>query len=124
MDTKENPLILYQKYLELLYYTTDLVKKYPKNERFVLAQETRQSLYAGLKFILFAQKETLKINKLKYLNNLDVHLRLQKVYIRIAYKYKYINDNNYSAWSQKLTDICNMLGGWIKSCQTNKKMLL
>lgn len=118
MNTKENPLIMYQKYLELIYYTNDIIRKYPKSEKFVLAQETKQALYSGLRCILFAQKEFSKVNKLKHLNDLDVHLNLQKIHIRIAYKYKYINIDNYSTWSTKITDICNMLGGWIKTCLT------
>ena len=29
-------LIIYQKYLELIYYTNDLVRKFPKSETFAL----------------------------------------------------------------------------------------
>lgn len=102
--------------MDLIYYTNDISRKYPKCERFVLAQETKSALYSGLKCILLAQKEFNKSMKLKYLNEFDVHLNLQKVYIRIAYKYKYINSSNYTTWSAKITEVCNMLGGWIKSC--------
>ena len=52
-----------------------------------------------------------------YTNNLDVELNLQKVFIRLAYKYKYISLKNYETWSNLITEICNMLGGWIKQCQ-------
>ena len=109
-------LLIYQRYLDLIYYTNDLIRKYPKSEKFTLVQETKQTVYEGLRYILFAQKEFNKINRLKYLNDLDVVLNLLKVHIRIAYKYKYINVNNYTTWSEKVTDICNLLGGWINSC--------
>ena len=109
-------LIIYQKYLEFIYYTTYLVMKYPKSERFTLAQETKQTLYEGLRYILFAQKEFSKTIRLKQLSDLDVSLNLLKVHIRIAYRYKYINSSNYSTWSLKVTDICNILGSWINSC--------
>ncbi|MDD3304206.1 MAG: diversity-generating retroelement protein Avd [Clostridia bacterium] len=112
----EGNLIIYQKYLELIYYTNDILQKYPKHEKFALVQEIKSNLYEGLKYLMFAQKEFSNANRLKYLNHLDVTLNLQKVLIRISYKYKYISSNNYSSWSTKLTDVCNLLGAWIKSC--------
>ena len=56
-------------------------------------------------------------NKQYKLNELDVNLCLLKVHIRLSYKYKYISLQNYNSWCNLLTDICNMLGGWINSCQ-------
>lgn len=116
-DPKDN-LILYQKYLDLIYYTNDLLKKYPKCEKFALVNETKNTMYSGLRNLMYAYKEYYKKNKLVYLNNLDVDLNLQKIFLRLAYKYRYITKQNYETWSQKITDICNMLGGWIKSCLT------
>ena len=110
-------LIIYQKYLELIYYTNDLIRKYPKSETFALVKEIKGALYSGLRLLMYAIK-TYKIqDKLKYLSELDIQLDLMKVYIRLSYKYKYISTQNYSAWSSILTNICNMLGGWIQSCQ-------
>lgn len=116
MIQTNNTLLIYQKYLDLIYYTNDLVQKYPKSEKFALVTEIKQSLYAGVRAIIFAQKEFNKQNRLKYLNELDVYLKLQKLYIRLSYRYKYISKQNYETWSKKITDICNMLGAWIKTC--------
>ena len=111
-------LVIYQKYLDLIYYTNDICRKYPKSEKTALATETKNSLYSGLKNLMYAYKEYNKKNKLNYLNNMDVELNLQKVLIRLSYKYQYITKQNYETWCTKITDICNMLGGWIKSCLT------
>ena len=80
-----SPLTIYQKYLELIYYT-NAIKSYKPND------------------------------KLKYLNELDINLNLLKIQVRLSYKYKYITMQNYTFWSSLITDICNMLGGWINSC--------
>ena len=113
---KDNNLLIYQKYLELIYYTNDLVRKYPKSEKFALVQEIKQALYCGLRCLMYAIKSYNKNDKLKYLNELDITLNLLKVHLRLSYKYKYISMQNYTTWSEKITDICNMLGGWISSC--------
>lgn len=108
--------IIYQKYLDLIYYSNDLVRKYPKSERFVLVEEIKRTLYNGLRLLVFALKIYNKQEKLKYLNELDACLKLLQVHIRISFKYKYISMQNYSTWSNKLAEICKMLGGWISSC--------
>lgn len=111
-----NNLTIYQKYLELIYYTNDLVRKYPKSETFSLVEEIKCSLYKGLRCIMYAIKSYKNKDKLTYLNELDINLNLLKVYIRLSYRYKYITVQNYNSWSKLVTDICNMLGGWINVC--------
>ena len=55
-ETKET-LIIYQRYLDLIYYTNNLCIKYPKSEKMALASETKQSMYSGLRHLLYALKE-------------------------------------------------------------------
>ena len=105
--------IIYQKYLDLIYYSNDLVRKYPKSERFVLVEEIKRTLYSGLRLLVYALKIYNKQEKLKYLNELDACLKLLQVHIRISFKYKYISMQNYSTWSNKLTEVYKMLGWWI-----------
>ena len=110
-------LVIYQKYLELIYYTNDILKKYPKSETFALVKEIKSSMYSSMRLLMYAIKTYKVQDKLKYLNEFDINLSLFKVYIRLSYKYKYISHQNYTSWSSIITDICNMLGGWINSCQ-------
>lgn len=116
---KDNNLLIYQKYLELIYYSNDIVQKYPKCERFSLVSEIKKALYAGFRNLLYSIKLFNKKDKLKHLSELDINLDLLKVYVRLSYRYKYISLKNYTTWSTLITDICNMLGGWINSCLKN-----
>lgn len=115
-EKKNGTLIIYPKYMELVYYSNDLVRKFPKCEQFALVKEIKSTLYSGLRCIIYAIKLYNKKDKLRYLRELDIQLNLLKVHIRISYKYKYITMNNYQTWSNQLTDISNLLGGWINSC--------
>lgn len=116
MEKSNNDLQIYQKYLELIYYSNDIVRKYPKSENFALVTEIKEDLYKGLRTLMYAIKTYNKPEKLKYLNEFDINLNLLKVHIRISYKYQYITNQNYQTWSSLIADICNMLGGWINSC--------
>lgn len=115
-EKKSGTLIIYPKYMELVYYSNDLVRKFPKCEQFALVKEIKSTLYSGLRCIIYAIKLYNKQDKLRYLRELDIQLNLLKVHIRISYKYKYITMNNYQTWSNQITDISNLLGGWINSC--------
>lgn len=116
-QSKKSGLIIYQKYLDFLYYSNDLIRKYPKCEQFALVKEIKNSLYSGLRYMMYAIKSYNKQEKLKYLKEIDIQLNLLKIHCRLSYKYKYITIQNYQTWSKYITDICNMLGGWINSCQ-------
>ena len=116
-EEKKGGLIIYQKYLTLIGYSNDLVRKYPKCENFALVKEIKSTLYSGLRCMMYAIKSYNKLEKLKFLNEFDINLTLLKVHVRLSYKYKYISMQNYQTWSNNITDICNMLGGWINSCQ-------
>lgn len=120
MEKKEKTnsnLLIYQKYMDLIYYSNDIVRKYPKRENFALVNEIKSTLYKGLTSLMFAIKTYNAQDKLHHLKNLDVYLSLLKVHVRLSFRYKYISNQNYSTWSSEISDICNMLGGWINSCQ-------
>jgi len=74
------------------------------------------TVYEIMKKIILSAKEINKSKRIIILNELDVDLKMLKVYIRIAFKNKYISATNYGAWSRKITDVNNLLFGWIKRC--------
>ncbi|MDD3187303.1 MAG: four helix bundle protein [Bacilli bacterium] len=110
-------LIIYKQYVELICYTELVTDKFPKKEKLALVSTIKSNTYEGLKNIIKAYKKYDKIDKLNALTNLDIDMKMLKVMIRLSYKNKYISIKNYTAWSKKISNICNMLGGWIKSCQ-------
>lgn len=114
--TELESLMIYKQYVELMYYTHDILLKFPKCERFALAADIKNTTSSGLKKIIGAHKEYNKAQKLAFLNALDVDLKVLKVFIRISHKRKYITSKNYMAWSKKITNISNLMGGWIRSC--------
>ncbi len=112
-------LLIYKQYLELIYYSTEILLKYPKRERDGLNIDIRKAIYEGLEDVLYAYRLYDRKDKLKYLLDLDIKLKFIKALVRISYKKKYISSKNYSAWSKKIYNIGNLLGGWIVSCQKN-----
>lgn len=116
MKKEVTELIIYKQYLTLIYYTEMITEKYPKCEKLSLVTMIKNQTYLGIKKILLAYKYYDVKDKLKCLNELDVILKMLKVLIRVSHKRKYINNKNYAAWSKKINNIGNLLGGWIISC--------
>lgn len=109
----------YANSLERKYFIYNDIKskeKYPKVEKLALVSTIKNNTYEGMKKVILAYKYYDKKDKLKCLNELDVDLKMLKVLIRISKKRKYISKRNYEAWSKKINNIGNMLGGWIMSC--------
>ena len=107
---------LYHVYLDFISYIEMITEKYPKNVKYAFVKQLKDDLYYGMRLILKAYKAFEKKDKLKYLNELDITLKMLKVYARISYKKRYINIKNYEAWGRKINNICIGLGGWINSC--------
>lgn len=107
---------IYHIYLDFILYLEMITEKYPTSTKMGIVSTIKNSSYDGIKYILLAYKAFDKQEKLKYLNELDINLKMQRVFARISYKRKYINIRNYEAWSRKINLISMSLGGWINSC--------
>ena len=117
MNKEVELLMIYKQYIELIYYTEMITEKYPKIEKLAIVTTIKNTTYDGIKNIISAYKVYDKLEKIKYLNALDCDIKFLKVLIRVSYKRKYINSKNWNAWVKKLSNIGNLLGGWINSCQ-------
>jgi hypothetical protein len=105
---KELPI--FPKYFELVYYSFEMVKKYPKYEHFALAQSIRNALLQGHEHMSYAEHAYKEEEKRDYLGKLDCSLNNLKFYVRLSERYKYISKHNYEVWSEHITVVCNMLG--------------
>lgn len=117
MNKKLEELYLYKAHVDLMYYSYSITEKFPKKERFALYSDIKDILYKILENIIMAQKERNIKKRIDYQENIDVEIKVLLVMIRLAYRNKYINSNNYGAWSRKISNVNNLLYGWKKQCQ-------
>lgn len=116
-ELKEEEMLIIRQYQDLVMYVYQLLKKFPSEERHALVSDTKHCLFEGLELLIDAKKAYGKNNKLKLLSDFDTKLSTLRLFVRIASKSKYINPRNYRAWSYKITNIGNLLGGWINQCR-------
>lgn len=117
MAKKDNRLILYEKMINLIFYSKNLMQKYPKSEKYDLCEDIKKKEYEILTNILYAWKEYDGKKKIIYLRKIDVDLLVLKAMIRISHMGKYITDQNLMVWSEKVEEIGRLIGAWLKSFQ-------
>lgn len=108
---------MYKALLELTYYTEDRIMKYPRYAKNGIGNYIKLKTYECVENTINAFKIYDKKEKLVFLYKIDVDLKMIGFLVRISKRNKYISLNNYGAWSRKLSNVSNLLGGWIKSCQ-------
>jgi len=102
--------------MDLLEYSYNMIRKFPKSEKFALAANIKESMFGTLKYILRANKVYGNQSKrLDMLNTIDAEIHLQKAFVRLSHSNRYISNKNYVEWSRRLEEIGRILGGWIKS---------
>lgn len=117
MPKKDNKLIIYEKMTQLIFYSRNLLKKFPKSETFDLCADIKNNLYENLRNIIYAWKEKNNEIKMEMLKKIDVDIFILKTFVRLSYQYKYITPKNYMVWDEKISEIGKMIGGWQKTCQ-------
>ena len=105
---------LYNVYDDLAYYVYNIINKYPESERLSIVNDIKNNLNEGMKLVILIFKSYNNQDKLKYLNLLDVNIKLSCFYIRLSYRKKYISKRNYYAWSKKISDLNNLVSEYIK----------
>lgn len=76
-------LTIYQKYLELIYYTNDVIKKFPATQNIALAQKIKSTVYGGLRLLMYSTKAYTAQEKLTYLNEFVISLNMLKAPIKL-----------------------------------------
>lgn len=113
-DKQNNILYLLPKYEKYMEYMLDnVVSKLPRIEKFNIGSEIKISMFESVKYILLIEKID-KEKRLAYLNMLDASICVQRIYVRIMYKRKYIDNKRYMYIMEMLSEIGKMIGGYIK----------
>ena len=122
-EEKENKLKLIPKAEMYVEYIINLIIKLPRIEKFSIGTEYKQSLYKMLEEIMYLNKISKKDFSyvINILNKIDSLLMVQRIYLRIMYKNKWIDKNKYLVAMRLIYEIGKILGGLIKYYGKNNK---
>ena len=78
MAKQDTRLIIYEKIVDLIFYSKNLLKKFPKSERFDLCTDIKQSLYKILRLVMYSWKEKNMDQRYKNLKDADIEIYVLK----------------------------------------------
>lgn len=104
-------LKIYQKAYDMVLFSYPALKNFPKAERHTLVASIKESMYTVLELIIKAQKAK---KKTRYLYRLDTEMEVLSTKVRLGAELQFLSIKKYKIWSERLTEIGKMLGGWIK----------
>lgn len=114
-ETKE--FLLLQKILDMMEYGYVALRQFPKSERYALATDIKRCMDEMVSLAITARKRYYKKTTLQ---DLDVEIMKLRVYIRLAYRLRFLPMEKYENWSAMVVEIGKMLGGWIKTVNDSK----
>lgn len=106
-----------QKIFDMMQYGYGALAQYPKSEKFALVTDIKRSMDTMLERAIEAQK---KYYKKTTLQELDVEIMKLKAYLRLSHELGFLPIKKYEVWSDKVVEIGKMLGGWLKSVNSQK----
>ena len=111
MGMKTEKLLVFQKVYDFCLWMMPHTEKFPKIQRFALAQEINKSL---IKLLTEIVSINLKKDKVKDIKDLNIFVDKLRIMIRLSKDLHFISIKRYKYASEKLEEIGRLLGGWIK----------
>lgn len=112
-----NDFMMLQKILDMMEYAYIALRQFPKSEKYALATDIKHCMDLILGYAITAQKRYYKRTTLQ---EMDVEIAKLRTYIRLAYNLKFISMDKYQNWSDMVVEIGRMLGGWLKTVNSQK----
>ena len=119
----ENKLKLIPKVEVYVEYIINIIIKLPRTEKFSIGTEYKLSLYKMLEEIMYLNKmdKANDVSVIAVLNKIDSYLLVQRIYLRIMVKNKWIDKKKFNIAMEMIYEIGKMLGGLIKFYAKNNK---
>jgi len=111
MAEREDVLI---KIYDLLLYLIPQLEKFPRSQKFLLADRIETKVLDIQENLIEAYYTTAQ-QKLPVLQRTNLRLEQLRYLIRLSHDLKFFTHDRYGLLSEKINEIGKMVGGWIKS---------
>lgn len=102
---------IFAKTYDFLVWLIPQTLKFPKSQRFVLAQRLHDSALNFHELLIRARK--VRPNR-EVLVQADVELEKVRLHLRLAHELRLLNAGQYEHGSRAVVEIGRLLGGWLK----------
>lgn len=116
----EQELILIPKIEKYMQYMIEVLIKLPRTEKFSIGNEYKSSMYEVMKEAVYIPKID-KTKRLYYIQKIDAELVLERIFLRIMLKNRWIDERKFKVAMEQIGEIGKIVGGLIKYYAKNNK---
>ena len=102
---------------DLLKYLVPQLAKYPRNQKFLLADRIQTNVMDTLDLFIEAYYTGQREKKRNSLLQVNLNLEKLRYLLRLSYDLRCINEDRYAYLCRQVNEIGKQAGGWIKSLQ-------
>jgi four helix bundle protein len=113
MASSSDPMIIFPRTYDFISWLIPKTLNFPRSQRFVITRRLQDAALDFQEYIIEANRlrGQARLEKLRYA---DAALDKVRLYLRLAVRWKWLNEDQYYHVSQMVKEIGNLLGGWIK----------
>lgn len=119
-NKRNNELALIPKTEKYMQYMINVLMKLPRTEKFSIGNEYKSSMYRMTSNLMYLNKLT-DGKQLSYVNKMDAELQIQRIYARVMYDNKWIDDKRFKIIIELIHELGKMIGGLAKYYAKNNK---
>jgi hypothetical protein len=107
-------MIIFTRTFDLLAWLLPHLEHFPRPQRFFVTQRIAD---ATLDFqeALFEANARMGKARLAHLEAAEAHLNKLRLYLRLAYEWRWLSSSQYQHVSSMVAEIGRLLGGWLKT---------
>ncbi len=106
-------MVIFARTFDLLDWLIPRCNDFPAVQRFAVTKRL-QDAALDLQEALYDANSRTGIARLAFLSAADAHLGKLRLYLRLAHRWRWLNDGQYEHVSRMIAEIGRLLGGWIK----------
>lgn len=112
-ETENKKLELIPKIERYVQYMLEVLIKLPRTEKFNIGNEYKTSMYKLIENSMYLNKVE-ESKCLYYTNIIDAELNVQRIYLRIMQKNRWIDNKKFEIAMSQIYELGKILGGLIK----------
>ncbi len=106
-------MVIFARTYDLLEWLLPRCERFPKAQRFVVTKRLEDAALNFQEAIFDANARSGR-QRLAHLEAADAYLNKLRLYLRLVYKWKWLNSGQYEHVSAMVAEIGRLLGGWLK----------
>jgi four helix bundle protein len=107
---RESPI--FTRTFDMLMWLLPATTKFPKEQRFILAQRTQKAAFEFYEAITAASLS--KGREKQFLEDADIQLQRLRLYLRLCHRMNFLDSGQYQHVFGMIEEIGKLLGGWTK----------